>query len=223
MERLTDIKEVESTRKQVEHALKSVGYKDIPLMRYVKLGEYENLGLEPQQIKEISNLYAEKCKEVAELKAELAKYEETNGECEFCGEYGTDECQFKGKVDASMQGRLVELPCIVGDMVYIIATCKDFPSKLDGTMYDSEGGFGTATGYYCPYEENCPHGENDCSGVESKLTVFEDIVAHVCIEEDKIWYVCENSNGWELKDFSKKIFLTREEAEKVLEESEGNR
>lgn len=113
-------------------------------------------------------------------------------------------------------GRSVELPCKVGDDIYVVATCKDFPPQLDGTMWDSDGGYGTATGYYCPYEENCPHGENDCSGVESKLNVFEDVVVHICIEEDKTWYVCENSNGWELKDFGRTVFLTREEAEQTL-------
>jgi len=113
-------------------------------------------------------------------------------------------------------GRSIELPCTVGDIIYIIATCKDFPPKLDGTMWDSDGGYGTATGYYCPYEENCPHGENDCSGVESKLNIFEDVVVHVCIEEDNTWFVCENSNGWELKDFNKTVFLTREDAEQSL-------
>ena len=43
------------------------------------LAEYEKMELEPQQIKEIDKLYAEKCKEVAELKAEIEKLKQRNG------------------------------------------------------------------------------------------------------------------------------------------------
>ena len=118
-------------------------------------------------------------------------------------------------------GRLKILPCDIGDTVYIIGRCKDFPPKLDGTMWDSDGGFGTATGYYCPYEDSdlCPFAElEDCSFAEDKFGIFEDVVCHICIEEDKMWYVCENSNGYENKDFGENIFTTREEAEEKFKE-----
>ena len=36
-----------------------------------KLAQYEDLGLIPDQIREVDRLYADKCKEVAELKKEL--------------------------------------------------------------------------------------------------------------------------------------------------------
>lgn len=145
MERLTDIKEVESTRKQVEHALKSVGYKDIPLMRYVKLGEYENLGLEPQQIKEISNLYAEKCKEVAELKAEIEKLKQnivdstndTYSLQELDHKLLTKEIeQLKAELEQS-----VKLPCKVGDTVYWISHFKSgiIQGKVSGILISGFG------------------------------------------------------------------------------------
>lgn len=35
---------------------------------FERLAEYEEIGLTPEQIREIDKLYAEKCKEVAELK-----------------------------------------------------------------------------------------------------------------------------------------------------------
>lgn len=116
----------------------------------------------------------------------------------------------------------IKLPCKVGDTVYIIGKCKDFPPKLDGTMYDSDGGFGTATGYYCPYENSdlCPFKDlEDCSFAENEIGIFEDVVCHICIEEDKMWYVCENSNGYEINDFGKTIFLSREEAEQALKDT----
>ena len=116
-------------------------------------------------------------------------------------------------------GKLIELPCRVGDIVYVIGKCKDFPPKLDGTMWDSDGGFGTATGYYCPYEDSdlCPFSDlEDCSFAEDKFGIFEDVVCHICIEENKMWYVCENSNGYEIEDFGTKVFLTQSEAEQAL-------
>ena len=36
-----------------------------------RLASYEDLGLTPKQIREVDRLYAEKCREVAELKKEL--------------------------------------------------------------------------------------------------------------------------------------------------------
>lgn len=121
--------------------------------------------------------------------------------------------------DLEEEGLLLKLPCNIGDIVYIITTCKTFPPKLDGTMWDADGGFGTATGYYCPYEESdsCPFADcEDCSSVENELGIFEDVACHMCIEEDKIWFVFENSNGWELSDFGKTIFIKREDAEMAL-------
>ena len=127
--------------------------------------------------------------------------------------------QLKAELEQS-----VKLTCKVGDVVYIVGKCKDFPPKLDGTMWDSDGGYGTATGYYCPYEDSdlCPFKDlEDCSFAEDKLGIFEDVVCHICIEEDKMWYVCENSNGYETSDFGKTIFLTREEAEQHLNDLKG--
>lgn len=45
--------------------------KEQAMTLYWKLKEYEDTGLTPEQIQEIDKLYAEKCREVAELKAML--------------------------------------------------------------------------------------------------------------------------------------------------------
>ena len=37
-------------------------------LKEAKLAQYEDLGLTPEQIREVDRLYAEKCREVAELK-----------------------------------------------------------------------------------------------------------------------------------------------------------
>ena len=142
---------------------------------------------------------------------------EVNLENELLGDILRRDSEIK-QLKAELE-QSVKLPCTVGDVVYVVGRCKDFPPKLDGTMWDSDGGYGTATGYYCPYEYSdlCPFKDlEDCSFAENKLGVFEDIVCHICIEEDKTWYVCENSNGYEASDFGRTIFLTREEAEQSL-------
>ena len=164
---------------------------------------------------DIANHIEEQAEENTKLKAEIEQWQSTN--LKLVCELTRIECenhQLKSELEQS-----VKLPCKVGDAVYIVGKCKDFPPKLDGTMWDSDGGFGTATGYYCPYEDSdlCPFKDlEDCSFAEDKLGIFEDVVCHICIEEDKMWYVCENSNGYETNDFGKTVFTTREEAERSL-------
>ena len=51
----------------------SYAYKD---MLIESIGAYEDIGLTPEQLREVDMLYAEKCKEVAELKKELAQMKE---------------------------------------------------------------------------------------------------------------------------------------------------
>ena len=52
--------------------------------------------------------------------------------------------------EANREGRCIVPPCEIGDTVYHITTCKNFSRVLDGTLYDGNGGHGSATGYYCP-------------------------------------------------------------------------
>lgn len=128
--------------------------------------------------------------------------------------------------DLEEQGLLLKLPCKVGSAVYVIATCKDFEKVLDGTLYDIDGGFGTATGYYCPYEisDSCPHedGFEECEGgcecFENKLAVFEDYVENLMIYADEEVMFLGNYGSASFSDFGRKVFLTKEEAEKALKE-----
>lgn len=62
---------------------------------FYKLLHYEDTGLDPEQIRELDELYAEKCKE-------LAKYHE-----------------------AEAQGLLKRLPCKIRDVVYDLIMCDD--------------------------------------------------------------------------------------------------
>ena len=113
---------------------------------------------------------------------------------EMCYATHTDEsptcCDFKDK------SRFVELPCNEGDMVYIVErqydnghnTIKSSP-KVYGEIHVVEGRYG--------YNKKHPF--------FSPVKVCYRIVRRAF----KISY---------LKDFGKSVFLTREEAEKALEE-----
>lgn len=118
---------------------------------------------------------------------------------------------------AEDEGRLVVLPVGIGDEVYIIEKCSNIPERLDGTLYDSDGGPGTATGYYCPYEENCPFDGDDftiCDDYKEKLAIFKDYVNEIHIRENEVFIFAENTCQY--CSFGKTMFLTREEAEKAL-------
>lgn len=64
-----------------------------------RLKEYEDLKLTPEQIREIDNLYSEQAKELGEYK------------------------------DAEKQGKLLKLPCAVGDRIYRINTDEKLESR----------------------------------------------------------------------------------------------
>ena len=121
----------------------------------------------------------------------------------------------------------VELPCKVGDTIYQITTCEYFNHELDGTLYDGNGGYGTATGYYCPCElrDNCPFDseENfDCDKQKNKLAVFEDEVKGFLIGEyGEITILLDYTGNEYISEFGKTLFLTKEDAEAKLKEIEG--
>lgn len=102
-------------------------------------------------------------------------------------------------------GRLVVLPCKVGDMVYVIAPnhrlCE---AKHDCDEYDYEN-------YLISWcEKFCPYGYKG-------IGVIKDIISHIEIRDNGICY-CTTNCGYLYDD---KVFLTREEAEKALKEMEG--
>lgn len=153
--------------------------------------------------------------------------------CDYIENKITHTC--KGLLQAAY-GRIKKyeeiFPCNIGDTVYVIAKCEKIPQQLDGTLYNSDGSFGDATGYYCPYEDNCPFDGEDfdgCEKYESKNAVFQDTVSHIDIYETGITVFTENCNEPEFisafcEDGDRHIFLTNEETEAALQkmnEKEG--
>ena len=136
-------------------------------------------------------------------------------------EYDLD--RLRKLAQAGREGRCVVSPASIGDTVYHITTCKNFPQVLDGTMYGPNGGLGTATGLYCPCElaENCPFpcdddGSFDCEKHKNTIAIFEDVVAGVFIEDMQDVLNLEYSGSVDFDAFGKSVFLTRAEAEAAL-------
>lgn len=66
-----------------------------------RLAAYEDLGVSPEQLHEVSKLYLEKCEEINRLRAELEEYK-----------------------SAEEKGLLLRLPCKIKDTVYAIVKNK---------------------------------------------------------------------------------------------------
>lgn len=116
--------------------------------------------------------------------------------------------------DAEENGLLLKLPCKIGATVYVLAECENIPAVLDGTLY------GSATGYYCPYDlnEKCPHVDCDCDEAENKTAVYEDTVTYIGYDETGL--IVSTELTLICGSIGEHIFLTREEAERALAERE---
>lgn len=172
-----------------------------------KLKAYEDTGLDPQDVINARDLVKIAC-----ALRELNQYKELG-----------DLDRLKELVEADKAGRCVVLPCGVGDSVFHITTCKDFPKVLDGTMYGANGEPGTATGYYCPCElaENCPFlledGSFDCDKHKNTPAIYEDVVTEIVVNDMESFVRLDYSGCVDFDDFGKTVFRTREEAEAALE------
>ena len=127
--------------------------------------------------------------------------------------------------DLEEQGLLLRLPCKVGDTVYAICTCEAVGTVLDGTLYGPNGGFGTATGYYCPYElsDKCPHIDaDDCDECKNTEAVFEDTIDYIGITEFKPIIGLKQTNLCvNVDEIGETVFRTKTEAEQKLKEMES--
>ena len=128
--------------------------------------------------------------------------------------------------DLEEQSLLLRLPCKVGDTVYAICTCEAVGTVLDGTLYGSNGGFGTSTGYYCPYElsDKCPHIDaDDCDECKNIEAVFEDTIDYINITEYETIIGLHNTNLCvTIDEIGKTVFFTQAEAEQKLKEMESD-
>lgn len=153
----------------------------------------------------------------------LAAYEDTGLSPDEIAALRAENAAFKADIEA---GRMVRVPHKVGDKVYVISNCQGVRRSLDGTMYSHDGSPGTATGYYCAYDENwdeCPlaKGREECD--EKGCAVFEDTISAITIclddENEGPCVYIGLSNVAEYRD--NKIYGTEEAARAALDAQEG--
>lgn len=125
-----------------------------------------------------------------------------------------DDDRLQEICEAEKDGRLVVLPCKVGDIVYYAGNCAEVCKYCDD---DYVYGTGDIT---CPFERSCEFEEcedtnvrifeTECSGFwyenGLKSVFFKDLIVADC----------------SVSDFGKTVFLTREEAEAKLKELEAS-
>jgi hypothetical protein len=112
-------------------------------------------------------------------------------------------------LDKIEQGTLIELPCKVGDTVYVIASCNDVDMYR---IYEENR-------CECPFEYDCDY--EDCDAKGTTLRIFDTKVTGIysTVGYKGFFVEFEYLNvQYQLEDFGEKFFLTREEAEKRLKE-----
>lgn len=176
------------------------GEENAELCSYVsKLANQKGIDLSPEEImedglmdfpdKDFAVLYY--CAiQAAELRARLKMYE-----------------------DKLENGTLIELPCKVGDTVYVVTTCEHVIMSCDNDYFTGTGAI------TCPFERDC-----DCEECnDNNKGIFETHVSNIHCDEDGVGLFLELDNllswgiGWSVKNVGKTIFFTRKEAEKALE------
>ena len=110
-------------------------------------------------------------------------------------------------------GRLLVLPCKVGDTVYAIADCADILKDCDDDYYTGTGAI------TCPFEKDCEFEECD----DANRRIFETYVRSIYKDKDEpvnIFLDKIVDRQFYPSDFGKTVFLTREAAEAALEGAE---
>lgn len=154
MERLTNKREADAQREEYERRLANGYPRNIPEERFLRLAAYEDTRLMPEEV-----LPKDKADEIALKLMRLADLESL---CNY-----TRLCEL---AEADKDGRVVVLPCKVGDTVWRIKrTFEEYPDKSK------------------PY-------------IEPDAFLLQDVF-----------------------NIGKNVFLTREEAEKALQEMEGKK
>lgn len=116
--------------------------------------------------------------------------------------------------EAERDGRLVVLPCKVGDTVYAIADCADILKDCDDDYYTGTGAI------TCPFEKDCDFEECD----DANRRIFETYVRSIYKDKDEpvnIFLDKIVDRQFYPSDFGKTVFLTREEAEAELAKQKG--
>lgn len=146
MERLTNKCEADAQRKDYENRIRSGYPRNIPEERFLRLAAYEDSGCAPEEV-----LPKDKADEIALKLMRLAYLESL---CNYD--------RLRELAEADKGGRLVVLPCKVGETVWMYG--EDFggvlPYTIDLISFLDKG---------CGYSANCNHNGELIDGID-----FED-------------------------------------------------
>ena len=106
MERLTEKHEADAQRKEYERRLANGYPRNIPEERFLRLAAYEDTGLTPEEAKRMSNIL-------------MDVGIDYNCSWEYVKNWLLDD-RLRELAEADKDGRVVVLPCKVGDTVYRI-------------------------------------------------------------------------------------------------------
>lgn len=147
-----------------------------------RLKEYEDIGLTPEQLREIDKLYAEKCKELAESEKRS-----------FSGlemvKIWAKLKKLKEYHDLEEQGKLLKLPCAVGDIIWDIDFGRPCGYEVTGFSFGSL---------------------NDDDWEEEK--VLDKVVVYCTNSNGSI------TGTFAVSEIGKSVFLTKEAAEAAVKE-----
>lgn len=108
MERLTNKREADAQREEYERRLANGYPRNIPEERFLRLAAYEDTGRTPEEVTALGNLFDYVLEESKTLTGQLALLN-----------------RIRDLARADKDGRLVVLPCKVGDTVYILRRTFD--------------------------------------------------------------------------------------------------
>lgn len=120
--------------------------------------------------------------------------DECTGMCGSCKRNTEIRHKLRYYEDLEEQGRLIELPCAVGDTVYLISSQYSECSK---------------------YQER--FNDYNCQGCENECDSHKEYFIHVNENMSAEWIV----RAMRLNRFGEDVFLTKEEAEAKLKEMDG--
>ena len=164
MERLTNKREADAQRKEYERRIANGYPRNIPEERFLRLAAYEDTGLTPAEVHSMSG---EWCAMMSVLNS-LGSHD-----------------RLRELAEADKDGRVVVLPCKVGDTVWIVGVVRKLYSAKVRT-------------FFCG-NPSAVRGRDQDGHIHMIRTTECDIP---------------------MQEFGKIVFLSREEAEKALQEME---
>ena len=114
MERLTNKREADAQREEYERRLANGYPRNIPEERFLRLASYEDSGCEPEEV-----MPKDKADEIALKLMRLADLESL---CNYT--------RLRELAEADKDGRVIILPCKVGDTVYRLQYIEQTPGRF---------------------------------------------------------------------------------------------